>query len=204
MNRPTDTSTDMTKVPASLTELLRASAQSRRYPFLERAAYWEERLSMHLQDLRGRAGRAGGQRHAAVAGQGQAGDRAAARRRAAGTQRRPVLCEAPQRSPRACARASCRPSRLRAPSSSGPMRTVRCTHSSPCGRRRCCARRASSRCASSPVKTSEPLGRRAGRGEGPDAGDRLPDDLRHPGHRGPGTAPRCRSGGAACAPRARS
>ena len=41
----------MTKVPASLTELLRASARARRYPFLERAAYWEERLSMHRQDL---------------------------------------------------------------------------------------------------------------------------------------------------------
>jgi aspartyl-tRNA(Asn)/glutamyl-tRNA(Gln) amidotransferase subunit A len=35
----------------SLAELLRASAASRRYPFLERADYWEERLSLHLKDL---------------------------------------------------------------------------------------------------------------------------------------------------------
>ncbi len=32
-------------------ELLSASARSRGYPFLERAALWEERLSMHLKDL---------------------------------------------------------------------------------------------------------------------------------------------------------
>jgi Asp-tRNA(Asn)/Glu-tRNA(Gln) amidotransferase A subunit family amidase len=41
----------MPKSTPSLAVLLRASAQSRRYPFPERAAYWEERLSMHLQDL---------------------------------------------------------------------------------------------------------------------------------------------------------
>jgi Asp-tRNA(Asn)/Glu-tRNA(Gln) amidotransferase A subunit family amidase len=35
----------------SLSDLLRASAQSRKYPFLERAAFWEERLAMHLKDL---------------------------------------------------------------------------------------------------------------------------------------------------------
>jgi aspartyl-tRNA(Asn)/glutamyl-tRNA(Gln) amidotransferase subunit A len=34
-----------------LADLLKASAQSRRYPFLERAALWEERLAMHLADL---------------------------------------------------------------------------------------------------------------------------------------------------------
>lgn len=32
-------------------ELLSASARSRGYPFLERAALWEERLAMHLKDL---------------------------------------------------------------------------------------------------------------------------------------------------------
>lgn len=35
----------------SLSALLRASAESRRYPFLERADYWEERLLMHVRDL---------------------------------------------------------------------------------------------------------------------------------------------------------
>jgi len=35
----------------SLAELLRASAASRRYPFLERAALWEERLMLHVKDL---------------------------------------------------------------------------------------------------------------------------------------------------------
>ena len=37
--------------PSSLQELLRASAESRRYPFPERAAFWEERLASHLPDL---------------------------------------------------------------------------------------------------------------------------------------------------------
>ena len=32
-------------------DLLSASARSRGYPFLERAALWEERLAMHLKDL---------------------------------------------------------------------------------------------------------------------------------------------------------
>ena len=35
----------------SLSDLLRASAESRRYPFLERADYWEERLLRHVRDL---------------------------------------------------------------------------------------------------------------------------------------------------------
>jgi len=35
----------------SLSDLLRASAESRHYPFLERADYWEERLLMHVRDL---------------------------------------------------------------------------------------------------------------------------------------------------------
>jgi len=35
----------------SLAELLRASAETRRYPFLERAALWEERLLLHAKDL---------------------------------------------------------------------------------------------------------------------------------------------------------
>ncbi len=39
----------MTKT--DLQQLLRASAESRRYPFLERAAFWEERLMMHMKDL---------------------------------------------------------------------------------------------------------------------------------------------------------
>jgi Asp-tRNA(Asn)/Glu-tRNA(Gln) amidotransferase A subunit family amidase len=37
--------------PPSFAALLQASAQSRRYPFVERATLWEERLAMHLQDL---------------------------------------------------------------------------------------------------------------------------------------------------------
>ncbi len=37
----------------SLPDLLRASAESRRYPFLDRAEFWEERLMMHLKDLEG-------------------------------------------------------------------------------------------------------------------------------------------------------
>jgi len=41
----------MPRVTTALADLLRASAQSRRYPFLERAAYWEERLGLHLKDL---------------------------------------------------------------------------------------------------------------------------------------------------------
>lgn len=36
---------------SSLQQLLRASAESRRYPFPERAAFWEERLAIHLADL---------------------------------------------------------------------------------------------------------------------------------------------------------
>jgi aspartyl-tRNA(Asn)/glutamyl-tRNA(Gln) amidotransferase subunit A len=39
----------MTKT--DLQHLLRASAASRRYPFLERAAFWEERVLMHVKDL---------------------------------------------------------------------------------------------------------------------------------------------------------
>jgi Asp-tRNA(Asn)/Glu-tRNA(Gln) amidotransferase A subunit family amidase len=34
-----------------LADLLRISAQARKYPFLERAALWEERLAMHVADL---------------------------------------------------------------------------------------------------------------------------------------------------------
>jgi aspartyl-tRNA(Asn)/glutamyl-tRNA(Gln) amidotransferase subunit A len=41
----------MPKTSSRLSQLLQASAQSRRYPFLERAAFWEERLSLHLKDL---------------------------------------------------------------------------------------------------------------------------------------------------------
>ena len=41
----------MPKSTPSLAELLRASAQSRRYPFPERAVFWEERLALHLKDL---------------------------------------------------------------------------------------------------------------------------------------------------------
>jgi aspartyl-tRNA(Asn)/glutamyl-tRNA(Gln) amidotransferase subunit A len=36
---------------ARLADLLRASAQARDYPFLERAALWEERLAMYVKDL---------------------------------------------------------------------------------------------------------------------------------------------------------
>jgi aspartyl-tRNA(Asn)/glutamyl-tRNA(Gln) amidotransferase subunit A len=36
---------------SSLAALLAASAQSRGYPFVERAAMWEERLALHLKDL---------------------------------------------------------------------------------------------------------------------------------------------------------
>jgi aspartyl-tRNA(Asn)/glutamyl-tRNA(Gln) amidotransferase subunit A len=36
---------------STLSELLRASAQARNYPFLERAALWEERLGLHTGDL---------------------------------------------------------------------------------------------------------------------------------------------------------
>jgi len=36
---------------SSLADLLRISAQARDYPFLERAALWEERLALHLKDL---------------------------------------------------------------------------------------------------------------------------------------------------------
>src|SRR6185295_5810979 len=35
----------------SFADLLVASAQARKYPFLERAAFWEERLAMHVADL---------------------------------------------------------------------------------------------------------------------------------------------------------
>src|SRR6476620_9220858 len=35
----------------ALADLLRISAQARKYPFLERAALWEERLAMHVVDL---------------------------------------------------------------------------------------------------------------------------------------------------------
>ena len=41
----------MSKQKIALAALLEASAESRRYPFLERAAFWEERLMMHLKDL---------------------------------------------------------------------------------------------------------------------------------------------------------
>lgn len=41
----------MPKSIPSLAELLRVSAGSRKYPFLERAALWEERLALHLKDL---------------------------------------------------------------------------------------------------------------------------------------------------------
>jgi Asp-tRNA(Asn)/Glu-tRNA(Gln) amidotransferase A subunit family amidase len=34
-----------------LSDLLRASAKARKYPFLERAAFWEERLALHTADL---------------------------------------------------------------------------------------------------------------------------------------------------------
>lgn len=38
-------------VEETFKDLLSASARSRGYPFLERAALWEQRLAMHLQDL---------------------------------------------------------------------------------------------------------------------------------------------------------
>jgi aspartyl-tRNA(Asn)/glutamyl-tRNA(Gln) amidotransferase subunit A len=41
----------VSKSTSCLSDLLRASARARGYPFLERAAIWEERLGMHLQDL---------------------------------------------------------------------------------------------------------------------------------------------------------
>jgi len=41
----------MPRTSSRLSQLLQASAQSRRYPFLERAAFWEERLALHLKDL---------------------------------------------------------------------------------------------------------------------------------------------------------
>jgi len=34
-----------------LADLLRISAEARKYPFLERAAFWEERLALHVADL---------------------------------------------------------------------------------------------------------------------------------------------------------
>ena len=41
----------MAKKPYPLRDLLRASAESRRYPFTDRAALWEERLALHLAEL---------------------------------------------------------------------------------------------------------------------------------------------------------
>jgi aspartyl-tRNA(Asn)/glutamyl-tRNA(Gln) amidotransferase subunit A len=41
----------MPKTSHAFSALLQASAASRGYPFLDRAALWEERLSMHLKDL---------------------------------------------------------------------------------------------------------------------------------------------------------
>jgi aspartyl-tRNA(Asn)/glutamyl-tRNA(Gln) amidotransferase subunit A len=41
----------MPKKSDTLRRLLRASADARGYPFLERAALWEERLAMHFKDL---------------------------------------------------------------------------------------------------------------------------------------------------------
>ena len=41
----------MPKQTGNLAALLRASAESRRYPFVERAAFWEERLALHFNDL---------------------------------------------------------------------------------------------------------------------------------------------------------
>jgi len=40
-----------TPVEERLKDLLSASARSRGYPFIERAALWEERLAMHLKDM---------------------------------------------------------------------------------------------------------------------------------------------------------
>ncbi len=42
---------DMPKKTETLRRLLRTSADARGYPFLERAALWEERLAMHFKDL---------------------------------------------------------------------------------------------------------------------------------------------------------
>src|SRR5690242_8658297 len=39
------------RASANLSELLRESARARNYPFLERAALWEERLLQHVGDL---------------------------------------------------------------------------------------------------------------------------------------------------------
>ena len=44
-------SSRVTKKTTDFQHLLRVSAESRRYPFPERAAIWEERLQMHLKDL---------------------------------------------------------------------------------------------------------------------------------------------------------
>ena len=41
----------MANQPTSLTALLRASADARHFPFLERATFWEERLALHSADL---------------------------------------------------------------------------------------------------------------------------------------------------------
>lgn len=41
----------MPKTNVPLAELLQISAQARKYPFIERAALWEERLAMHVADL---------------------------------------------------------------------------------------------------------------------------------------------------------
>ncbi|HEU5284111.1 MAG TPA: amidase [Burkholderiales bacterium] len=41
----------MPRKPDTLRRLLQASAEARGYPFLERAALWEERLAMHFKDL---------------------------------------------------------------------------------------------------------------------------------------------------------
>ena len=40
-----------TPMEERLKDLLSASAHSRGYPFIERAALWEERLAMHLKDM---------------------------------------------------------------------------------------------------------------------------------------------------------
>jgi len=42
---------DRSVIKNTFAELLRASAASRSYPFLERADYWEERLALHVKDL---------------------------------------------------------------------------------------------------------------------------------------------------------
>src|SRR4051812_26374386 len=41
----------MRKTNPPLSDLLAISAQARKYPFIERAALWEERLAMHTADL---------------------------------------------------------------------------------------------------------------------------------------------------------